>query len=128
MDIRLRKQNTDGNVRVETHGDIMEILINENLIAPDEESISLCWRGKNSSGIVDLTPDEFEQIYEKIKSKYEPQDNGKFLAIDTESRDVYLADSTVEAVEAARTAHPNKVFYVVKIGFDYVETTANYFL
>ncbi|MDP3883117.1 MAG: hypothetical protein Q8Q48_03630 [Candidatus Staskawiczbacteria bacterium] len=71
---------------------------------------------------------EGEKIYEGIKSKYEPQDNGKFLAIEVFSKDVYLANSTVEAVEMAKKKHPDKVFYVVKIGFDSVETLANYFV
>jgi len=72
--------------------------------------------------------DEGQKIYEEIKLKYEPAQNGKFLAIEVESKDVYLADSTVEAVAAAKKEHPDKVFYVVKTGFDYVETMANYFL
>ena len=72
--------------------------------------------------------DEGQKIYEEIKLKYEPAQNGKFLAIEVESKDVYLADSTVEAVATAKKEHPDKVFYVVKIGFDYVETMANYFL
>ncbi len=72
--------------------------------------------------------EEGEKIYAEIKSKYEPQHNGRFLAIETESKDVYLADSTVEAIQMAKKDHPDKVFYVVKIGFDSVETLANYFL
>lgn len=67
------------------------------------------------------------KIYEEVKSKYEPQDNGKYLAIDIDSKDVFLADSTADAVLAAKKVHPDKVFYVVKIGFDSVETLANYF-
>lgn len=71
---------------------------------------------------------EGQKIYEEIKSKYEPVQNGKYLAIEVDSKDVFLADSTVEAVEMAKKVHPNKVFYIVRIGFDYVETMANYFL
>jgi len=71
---------------------------------------------------------EGEKIYIEIKSKYEPQHNGKFLAIETDSKDVYLADDSIEAVETAKKVHPDKVFYVVKIGFDYAETLANYFV
>ena len=71
---------------------------------------------------------EGQKIYEEIKSKYEPAQNGKYLAIEVDSKDVYLANSTVEAVELAKKEHPNKVFYIVRIGFDYVETMANYFL
>lgn len=65
------------------------------------------------------------KIYEQIKSRYEPQENGKFLAIDTDSKDVYLGDTSSAAVEKARKAHPKKVFYVVKIGFSAAETLAN---
>ncbi len=71
---------------------------------------------------------EGEKIYAEIKSKYEPQYDGKFLAIEVDSKDVYMADTTIEAVEMAKKDHPDKVFYVVKIGFDSVETMANYFL
>ncbi|OGZ69524.1 MAG: hypothetical protein A3D44_03880 [Candidatus Staskawiczbacteria bacterium RIFCSPHIGHO2_02_FULL_42_22] len=61
--------------------------------------------------------DKGKRIYKKIKSKYQPQYNGKFLAIEVDSKDVFLADSSVEAVETAKKKYPRKVFYVVKIGF-----------
>jgi hypothetical protein len=64
-------------------------------------------------------------IYQSVKSKYEPTSTGQFLAIDIESRDQYLAPTSAEAVIKARAAHPNKVFYVVKVGFDAAETLAN---
>jgi hypothetical protein len=60
--------------------------------------------------------EEGKRVYEEVKHKYEPQDNGKFLAIDV--------DTNSEAVEAAREAHPDKVFYVVKIGFSASEVLA----
>jgi hypothetical protein len=59
--------------------------------------------------------------------KYEPHYNGKFLAIDIESKDVYLADDGAQAVELARQAHPNKVFYLIKIGHESAETVARSF-
>ena len=61
--------------------------------------------------------DEGEKIYEEIKSKYEPQDNGKFLAIEVESKDVYLGEDSNDAVEQAKKVHPNKIFFVVKVGY-----------
>jgi len=69
--------------------------------------------------------EEGAKIYDKIKSNYEPVNNGKFLAIDIESNDVFLGNTSSEAVELARKAHPNKVFYVVKIGFSAAETLAS---
>jgi len=65
------------------------------------------------------------KIYEKVKSRYEPTHNGKFLAIDIGSGDVFLGNTSSEAVELARKAHPNKVFYVVKIGYSAAETLAS---
>jgi hypothetical protein len=69
MQIKMRQENQDGIARLEASGDIQEILINEDIVHPDEESISVCYRGKNSSGIVDFTPSEIEQIYDAIKSR-----------------------------------------------------------
>lgn len=71
---------------------------------------------------------EGQKIYDEIKAKYEPQQNGKYLAIEVDSKNVYLADDSVGAVQVAKKDHPDKVFYVVRIGFDYVETLANYFV
>ncbi len=66
-------------------------------------------------------------IYESIKSEYEPHHQGEFLAIDIESKKAYLAPTSAEAVVLARTAHPDTVFYVVKVGFDAAETMAHLF-
>lgn len=64
------------------------------------------------------------KIYERVKQGFEPQENGKFLAIDIDSADTYLGTTSSEAVEKARKAHPNKVFYLVKIGYSAAETLA----
>ena len=64
------------------------------------------------------------KIYESIRLQYEPVENGKFLAIDIESKDIYIGNTSSEVVELARKVHPNKVFYVVKIGFSAAETLA----
>ena len=64
------------------------------------------------------------KIYQAIKTQYEPSQNGKFLAIDIDSQRTYIAGTSAEAVNKAREKHPNKVFYVVKIGFDAAETMA----
>ena len=69
MQLKIKKQNQDGVVRLESSGDVKEVLINEDLMHPDEESISICFRGKSSSGIVDLSPKEIERIYDTIKGR-----------------------------------------------------------
>ena len=65
------------------------------------------------------------KIYATIRLRYEPVHNSEFLAIDIRSQKVYLGQTSSEAVELARKAHPNKVFYVVKIGFSVAETLAS---
>lgn len=67
------------------------------------------------------------QIYNQIKIQYDPEHRGKFLAIDIDSKQVYLGNTSADAVALARSKHPNKVFYVVKIGFDVAETLAHTF-
>jgi hypothetical protein len=69
MKVRIRKQNKDGIVRLETSGEIKEVLVNEDLLHPSEESISLCFKGENSSGIIDLRPEEIEKLYQSVRSK-----------------------------------------------------------
>lgn len=72
--------------------------------------------------------EEGTKIYEQIKIKYDPKEKGKFLAIDIESKKEYLGNTSAEALELARQNHPNKIFYVVKIGFDVAETMAHSFI
>ena len=67
------------------------------------------------------------KIYEKLKGDYDPKEKGKFLAIETETGKAYLGETSASALEVARKNHPDKIFYVVKIGFDFAESMAEYF-
>lgn len=71
---------------------------------------------------------EGQEIYEKIKNRYEPQENGKYLAIEPESRQVYFGETSASAVDLAEAQHPDKMFYIVKIGFKAIELLANQIL
>jgi len=71
--------------------------------------------------------EEGTKIYARLKVKYEPKENGKFLAIDIDTEKAYLGNTSAEALELARQNHPNKVFCVIKIGFDVAETMAKSF-
>jgi hypothetical protein len=74
---------------------------------------------------IEKLADEGEKIYEEVKSKYEPQDVGKYLAIEVESKDVFLAENTADAVLAAKKVYPDKMFFVVKIGYSANEILSN---
>ena len=78
---------------------------------------------KNSS--IQEIADKGTAIYEAIKDKYEPDNKGKFLAIEVENSDVSMGDTAREAIEKARVKNPEKLFYIVKIGFNSTETLAH---
>jgi len=71
--------------------------------------------------------EEGAKIYEQVKINYDPKEKGRFLAIGVDSRKEYLGNTGAEALELARQSHPDKIFYVVKIGYDVAETLAQCF-
>lgn len=69
MFIKTKKQNEDGIVKLETSGEIKEVIINEDFLNPKSASVAICFRGKNSSGIVEMTPSEIESLYKNVSPK-----------------------------------------------------------
>ena len=67
MQIRVKQKSNES--RHETKGKLIEVLINEDILNPDRESVSLCFRGKESSGIIDLSPSEIALLFDTVKSK-----------------------------------------------------------
>jgi hypothetical protein len=56
-------------------------------------------------------------IYQKIKDKYEPHYNGKFLAIDPKTERVYMGNTLDEAYDVAHSEQSNISFYLLRIGY-----------
>ena len=79
MKIKTKKQNSDGIVRLETSGEIKEVRIKEDFLNPKDASITLCFRGKNSSGIVELTPKEVEFLNKQLSQKMHLLGNVKVM-------------------------------------------------
>lgn len=69
MQVRVRKTNPDGQVRLESSGEVIEVLINEDIMHPKKETVSVCFRGRNSSGIIDFTPKELEKLYASARGR-----------------------------------------------------------
>lgn len=65
--------------------------------------------------------EEGSKIYERIKKDYEPRENGKFLAIEINTQKTYLGHTSEEALDLAKKNHPDKVFYVVRVGYSFAE-------
>ena len=53
---------------------------------------------------------------ERLQAVLEPHHRGRFVAIEPESGDHFLADTLDEAVRAARTRHPARLSHTVRIG------------
>ncbi len=68
MKVKVKKLNKEGIVRLESGGEIKEILINEDFIK-NKENIALCFRGKDSSGIIELKPDEIEKLMNSLQNR-----------------------------------------------------------
>ncbi len=69
MQLKVKKTNPDGIIRLESGGEIKEILINEDFMHPERESVSICFRGKSSSGIIELRPHEIDKIQATVKGR-----------------------------------------------------------
>ena len=72
--------------------------------------------------------EEGAKIYEGDRKEFESKHTGEFLAIDVDSKKSYLGATSAEVLEKAKEENPEKVFYVVKIGFDNAETIANFYI
>ena len=58
------------------------------------------------------------RLYEtKLKALLEPACIGKFAAIEPDSGDYFVADRMSAAMRQARLKHPDKKFFLVRIGF-----------
>ena len=63
-------------------------------------------------------PAKGQEIYDqKLREKLEPAYRGQIVAIEVDSEDYFLGASVIEAVKQGRKKHPDKLFYLVKIGF-----------
>ena len=85
-----------------------------------------------------LVPEEIaktgEEFYQKeLKNKLEPKENGKYVAIEVESKQYFIGGTKEEALDSAQKVFPNKVFFVRRIGelekvsskysFDFISTS-----
>ena len=82
MKIKVKKQNSDGVVRLESSGELKEIFMNEDFLDSKNESIALCFRGKDSSGIIEVSKKEFEILNKEIEKKKHLFGNVKVMKFD----------------------------------------------
>ena len=57
------------------------------------------------------------KIYQKqLKSILEPEHLGEYVAIEVDSGDYFLGHDLYDALELAEKKHPEKEFFVLKVG------------
>ncbi|MDA3836992.1 MAG: hypothetical protein PF542_05190 [Nanoarchaeota archaeon] len=69
MKIKIKKQNKDGIVRVESSGDIKEFIFQEDFLNKENSPLLLCFRGKDSSGIIELSASDVDKLYSELKER-----------------------------------------------------------
>ena len=68
-----------------------------------------------------------QEIYEnKLKEKLEKEHVGKYVAVEVESGDYFVADTLEEALLEAKKKYPNKIFHSIKIGSEGVFKTSGF--
>ena len=61
--------------------------------------------------------DRAKRIYaEQLQAALEPQQRHRFVAIEPESGEYFVADTFDEAVKLARAKHPSRLSYTLRIG------------
>jgi hypothetical protein len=59
-----------------------------------------------------------KRLYEeRLREELEPENAGRFLAVEPDSERYFLGDTDVEAITAAREAMPDSLFYLVRVGY-----------
>ena len=53
---------------------------------------------------------------DRLRVELEAEHRGRYVAIEPDSADYYLADSFGDAVREARKAHPDRICFVIRVG------------
>ncbi len=67
MHIKVRKQNADGEMRLAVRAGVKEVRIKEDFARPRREIVEICFRGQNTSGIIEMPVREFESVAQGVK-------------------------------------------------------------
>ena len=69
MEVRTKKLHEGRTIKMLTGGHIEEVMIHSDLHNPNKDKVSICFRGKKSSGIIELTADEANDLYRTLAKK-----------------------------------------------------------
>jgi len=69
MKIKVLNQSSDGQIRLESKGTIKEVMINEDFFHPEDETIAVGFKGRNTSGLIEFTSKELEDLLKEVKKR-----------------------------------------------------------
>lgn len=65
-------------------------------------------------------------IYKKLSGRLEKKHFGEFVAIEVETGKYFVGETQMEAISEAKKEFPQKIFYLMKVGFPAVVTFSGY--
>ena len=69
MHIRTKKLHNHTIIRSEASGDVKEVVLREDFMRSNDDAFDICFRGRESSGVVELSRKEAENLCKEISSK-----------------------------------------------------------
>ncbi len=65
----------------------------------------------------DLADSEQRLYHERLRALLEPEHEGEFVAIDPDSERYFLGSTGLAALRAGRKELPDKLFYLLRVGY-----------
>ena len=79
------------------------------------------------AGLEDEVVRSGQRIYdERLQGILEPSQVGRFVAIEPKTGQYFVGDTGTTALLDARTAMPDSLFYLVRIGYQAADTISGY--
>lgn len=97
------------------------------VVSPVEGGIVNIEKVINTDAVRKAVIQQGQRLYdERLKAKLEPQHMGRFVAIEPNTGDYYLGDTSTEALVAAHAALPESRFYLKRIGHETTHRIGSY--
>jgi hypothetical protein len=82
---------------------------------------------KEDTGAADELVESGQRFYdEHLRARLEPEQTGRYVAIEPDSGRYFLADTGTEALLEARRALPNSLFYLARVGHAAADSLSGY--
>ena len=69
MDVKVRSQTKKSVARMHAKGTIRDIKIDTDNLVHNKESVSICFKSDENSGIITLSPKEIDKIVKALRRK-----------------------------------------------------------